>query len=123
MEKQAEAPARREKTVFAKKPLWDEQLVPLVLDAARDAWRQVQLLTVRVHLKAGFADPAQTGRMFGYMSALRGALYPVHAVDLSMEPLFDRVATEWDAALGLRIRHPSLLLPSGLRIAWRIARS
>ena len=103
--------------------LLDKKTIPLLLDFARAAWHQTRLRSARVQVRAGFADPAQTGLVFGYVSALRGILSPWNSIAIGMEPLFDRVALEWEAALGIRILHPSFLLPSCLRLAWRLARA
>ncbi|MDD1677271.1 MAG: DUF2953 domain-containing protein, partial [Methanomicrobiales archaeon] len=92
--------------------------LPLFLDLARAAWRQTRLRSVSVRVRAGFADPAQTGLVFGYVQALRGIASPWEVIAIEMEPLFDRVALEWEAVLGIRIRHPAFLFPSGFRLAW-----
>jgi len=55
---------------------------------------------LKLHAAAGFADPADTGRMYGYFIAAKNALAPrSKAVIMEMEPVFTEQRMEADIEL------------------------
>jgi hypothetical protein len=68
----------------------------------------------------GFADPARTGSVFGYLQALR-AVVP-RRLRLDLRPDFERPGVRGEATLLLHLYLGSLLfvvLRFGLQVGWR----
>ncbi|RXE56869.1 hypothetical protein ABH15_01565 [Methanoculleus taiwanensis] len=60
----------------------------------------------------GLASPAATGRIYGYMTALRYALWPMERIDLIMHPVFGDEILEGKADVKVHIKRPLLILLS-----------
>ncbi|MDN7024795.1 DUF2953 domain-containing protein [Methanoculleus sp. FWC-SCC1] len=60
----------------------------------------------------GLASPAATGRIYGYMTALRYALWPVERIDLVMHPVFGDEILEGKVDVQVNIERPlTILIP------------
>lgn len=60
----------------------------------------------------GLASPAATGRIYGYMTALRYALWPAERIDLIMHPVFGDEILEGCLDVKVHIERPLLILLS-----------
>lgn len=106
-----------------KKP--EERKPPLpvreYLSAASDLWPHIQkvlaafirslsLETLQGDVTLGLENPADTGVVYGYCTAVRYALWPAEAVDFVMTPVFDHEVFEGTLTLRMQIRHPLLVI-------------
>jgi hypothetical protein len=60
-------------------------------------------------VRLGCSSAPLTGMIYGYFQAVRGILFPVSGVSLSMTPDFDRTVLEGKGEILLEIRYPFLL--------------
>ena len=60
-------------------------------------------------VRLGCSSAPVTGMIYGYFQAVRGILFPVSGVSLSMTPDFDRTVLEGKGEILLEIRYPLLL--------------
>lgn len=91
------------------------------LSAAVDLWphlrkvvaatlRSLYLETLRGDVTLGLENPADTGVVYGYCTALRYALWPAEAVDFVMTPVFDHEVFEGSFTLRMQVRRPLLII-------------
>ena len=113
----AAAPPPEEKKEERKPPL----PVKEYLSAAVDLWphlrkvvaatlRSLYLETLRGDITLGLENPADTGMIYGYCTALRYALWPAEAVDFVMTPVFDHEVFEGTFTLRMQVRRPLLII-------------
>ena len=58
---------------------------------------------LRLHAKAGAGDPAETGKMYGWYTALNdGCFRRQNNIDVRLEPQFSGDVFEFDGSIGLR---------------------
>lgn len=111
-EKPEEAPEERPRPgigeyVSAGTDLWP--YIHRVLDAFL---RSLSLERCIGEVTLGLASPAATGRIYGYMTALRYALWPVEQVDLIMHPVFGDEILEGKVDVQVNIERPlTILMP------------
>lgn len=120
---------RKKKTPKAKKkrlammPRHAMVRVPRVIAAAprllAGLLRPIYLERLTVDADIGLADPADTGQLFGLLSAVNYSRPPTSAVSLLVRPDFARpcVSGELDAELSFI---PLAFIPPGVRFAWRV---
>ncbi len=91
------------------------------INAAVDLWphakkiiatalRSLYLELLRGDVTLGLDNPADTGMIYGYCTALRYALWPVEAIDFVMTPVFDRRVFEGSFTLRMQVRRPLLII-------------
>lgn len=91
------------------------------ISAAVDLWPHIQtvivafirsltLETLRGDITLGLENPADTGVIYGYCTAVRYALWPAEAVDFVMTPVFDREVFEGTFSLRMQVCHPLLII-------------
>ena len=91
------------------------------INAATDLWphirkiiavtyRSLYLEMLRGDVTLGLDNPADTGMIYGYCTALRYALWPAEAIDLVMTPVFDRRIFEGSLTLRMQVRRPLLII-------------
>lgn len=113
----AAPPPEKEKKEERKPPL----PVREYLNAAVDLWphlrkviaaafRSLYLETLRGDVTLGLENPADTGMIYGYCTALRYALWPAEAVDFVMTPIFDHEVFEGSFTLRMQVRRPLLII-------------
>ena len=74
------------------------------------AFRSLYLETLRGDVTLGLENPADTGMVYGYCTALRYALWPAEAVDFVMTPVFDHEVFEGSFTLRMQVRRPLLII-------------
>jgi len=91
------------------------------INAAVDLWpharkiiatalRSLYLDMLRGDVTLGLDNPADTGMIYGYCTALRYALWPAEAIDFVMTPVFDRRVFEGSLTLRMQVRRPLLII-------------
>ncbi|MDH3262491.1 MAG: DUF2953 domain-containing protein [Paracoccaceae bacterium] len=86
-----------------------------------ELFAQIRFDHLHVEAEYGLGDPADTGQLFGWLTALaQVACRP--GVSLALRPDFGRavLAGEFDAAVRIT---PATLLPPALRFAWALRRA
>ena len=81
--------------------------------------RPIHLQRLAIDVDIGLADPADTGQLCGMFAAAEHALPRPAGVSIIVRPDFSgsRISGEADAALSFI---PLLLIPPGVRFAWRV---
>jgi hypothetical protein len=81
--------------------------------------RPVHFERLAIDADIGLADPADTGQLYGMLAAAEHALPRPARVSIIVRPDFSgsRISGEADAALSFI---PLLLIPPGVRFAWRV---
>jgi len=74
------------------------------------AFRSLYLETLHGDVTLGLENPADTGMIYGYCTALRYALWPAEAVDFVMTPVFDHEVFEGTFTLRMQVRRPLLII-------------
>ncbi len=74
------------------------------------AFRSLYLEVLRGDVTLGLDNPADTGMIYGYCTALRYALWPAEAIDFVMTPVFDRRVFEGSFTLRMQVRRPLLII-------------
>ena len=101
-------PAAWRRKVRAKgRPRWRPTALPS-LRTLRDLVALVQIDRLDLDIRFGTGDPAETGRLFGYLSALVFAL-PPHGGTVRLHPDFGLDGVRGRAAAELQIRPLSVL--------------
>jgi len=91
------------------------------INAAVDLWphakkiiatalRSLYLEMLRGDVTLGLDNPADTGMIYGYCTALRYALWPAEAIDFIVTPVFDRRVFEGSFTLRMQVRRPLLII-------------
>ncbi len=91
------------------------------LRIGRDLWPDIRrildavLQSIRLErcvgeITLGLASPADTGRLYGYATALRYALWPAERIDLILHPVFCEEVLEGKLDLRVAIRHPLTII-------------
>lgn len=75
-----------------------------VLDQVVIILRQIGFDYLKVNAKIGLGDPYDTGIVYGYASALRGALSGLKRIDINVLPVFDTEMFEIDVEAGFIMR-------------------
>ena len=98
------------------------QIVPLGSDMirfVRAILRHVSIRKVEGAFTVGLQNPADTGVVFGFFSAIRPLLFPCDRISLSMTPVFDREILEGHGMADLRISEPLFIPVLILRLAMK----
>lgn len=67
---------------------------------------------LQVHAKAGFEDPAETGKIYGYFAALHSVVFNIRKnIDVRLEPQFMRNVFEVEGSVGLKTSIAAILMP------------
>ncbi len=85
--------------------LWPD--IRRVLDAVL---RSLRLERCVGEITLGLASPADTGKIYGYATALRYALWPAERIDLILHPAFCEEVLEGKLDLQIAVRHPLMIL-------------
>jgi hypothetical protein len=86
------------------------ELWPHLQKVVAAAFRSLYLETLRGDITLGLENPADTGMVYGYCTALRYALWPAEAVDFVMTPVFDHEVFEGTFTLRMQVRRPLLII-------------
>lgn len=93
--------------------------------------KAIDIHKLKMSLKFGFDDPADTGMVLGYLYALRGYLeYQYESVRLYAEPNFVEMMLDFNVIGDIKFRIVNLILPvlkfifnrNVLRVSWAIIR-
>lgn len=113
----AAAPPPEEKKEERKPPLPVKEYLSAAVDlwphlrkVVAAAFRSLYLETLRGDITLGLENPADTGMIYGYCTALRYALWPAEAVDFVMTPVFDHEVFEGTFTLRMQVRRPLLII-------------
>ncbi len=68
-----------------------------------DLWRAIDKRGLRLYLRIGLDDPADTGQLWALLGPLSGLLYAQHEAELCIEPEFLQACLEFDAEGELRL--------------------
>jgi hypothetical protein len=93
-------------------------ILPLIPDIMRILRATIRLRRCDCRLTFGLASPAATGCLYGWLCAIKGALYCFPRLNFTLRPVFDRQVLDVRASLVFRLRYP---LITGIRI-YRIVR-
>ena len=76
---------------------------------AGDLWRLIQKQDVRMRMRLGLGDPADTGQLWALLGPVSGVLHARRDADIRVEPDFNEAVFEADASGRIRIVPASLL--------------
>jgi hypothetical protein len=79
----------------------------------------VSIRKVEGAFTVGLQNPADTGVVFGFFSAIRPLLFPCDRISLSMTPVFDREILEGQIMADFRISQPLFIPVLMLRLAMK----
>jgi hypothetical protein len=82
------------------------------------ALRRIRIERLAVEADLGLGDPADTGRLFGYLMPLQHALH-LPRTHIDLRPDFARLRCDGSAEAVLRLIPLALLIPA-LGLAWRV---
>ena len=68
-----------------------------------DLWRAIQKRDLRLCLRIGLGDPAETGRLWAIVGPIAGMLAAAREMSISIEPEFDDATFELDTSGHLRL--------------------
>lgn len=103
----------------------DPFIVRRVIRFTRDIWLALKRENLRMELRIGLDDPADTGRLWGLMGPIAGALQDLQTQNskISIEPVFNDAVLDFDLSGSIRFYPLQLLfLMSGLFLSlvlWR----
>ena len=91
--------------------------------------RAIEVHYLKVSLKVGFEDPADTGIVFGFLWSVAAPFNVLDSADITIESSFEDEVFEGDASCSFRIRPIIALLPifrfifsvPTLKMAWTLA--
>lgn len=98
------------------------QILPLVSDMIRfmrAILRHLSIRKIEGDFTVGLQNPADTGVVFGFFSAVRPLLFPCNRISLSMTPVFDREILEGQIMADFRISQPLFIPVLMLRLAMK----
>jgi hypothetical protein len=98
------------------------QILPLGSDMIRFMRAMLRHLSIRKiegAFTVGLQNPADTGVVFGFFSAVRPLLFPCNRISLSMTPVFDREILEGQIMADFRISQPLFIPVLMLRLAMK----
>ncbi|NNF73405.1 MAG: DUF2953 domain-containing protein, partial [Rhodobacteraceae bacterium] len=78
----------------------------------------LRLDTLKLDLRFGSGDPAETGEVYGMLKAIEYGLAGASRVEVLIEPVFDRAVFAGRAALDVTLT-PARLIPPIARFGWR----
>jgi len=78
--------------------------------------RLLRLTSLRCDMRIGFGDAVLTGRVYGYIQALKGALTPIETFRLDITPEFAETVLEGETSLSIAVEKPLLFIPPAIRI-------
>jgi hypothetical protein len=98
------------------------QILPLGPDLIRfmrAILRHLSIRKIEGAFTVGLQNPADTGVVFGFFSAIRPLLFPCDRISLSMKPVFDREILECHGMADFRISQPLFIPVLLLRLAMK----
>jgi hypothetical protein len=98
------------------------QILPLGSDMirfVRAILRHSSIRKIEGAFTVGLQNPADTGMVFGFFSAVRPLLFPCTRISLSMTPVFDREILEGQVRADFRISQPLFIPVLMLRLAMK----
>lgn len=97
---------RRHKTKRKTHPLAAWRLRPFrqrIIRFAQDLWRAIHKRNLRVQLRIGLDDPADTGHLWAFMGPLSACASISQAVDIDIQPDFNESTLELNSSGQVRI--------------------
>jgi hypothetical protein len=98
------------------------QILPLGSDMIRfmkAILRHLSIRKIEGAFTVGLQNPADTGVVFGFFSAIRPLLFPCNRISLSITPVFDREILEGHIMADFRISQPLFIPVLMLRLAMK----
>lgn len=98
------------------------RIIPLGSDMIRfmrAILRHLSIREIEGDFTIGLQNPADTGVIFGFFSAIRALLFPCNRISLSMTPVFDREILEGQILADFRISEPLFIPVLMLRLAMK----
>ena len=83
-----------------------------------DLFRTIHLEFLTVDGEIGLDDPADTGRLYGWLTPMQFAASPPPNIDVSLRPNFEHPGLSGEAEAALHLT-AAALLPPAVRFAWR----
>lgn len=87
--------------VFA--AVWQKGFRQRVIRYIGDLWRAVQKRDVRLHVRLGLGDPADTGQLWAVLGPISGLLANVPDASIRLEPEFQDATVELDSSGFIRL--------------------
>ena len=110
----------RERTARARRPrsaqsgvlkaLGQREFRDRILRFASDLWHAVHKRDVRLRLRVGLGDPADTGQLWGFLGPMAGLLGSVREIAIVLEPEFEDEVLEFDGDGCVRVVPLRLIL-------------
>jgi hypothetical protein len=111
--------------------LRSEGFWPRLLRFASDILNVVQVRILRLRVRLGLEDPADTGQLWAFVGPLTAILAEARGTDIGIEPDFERAFLSMDGSAELRVIPiralvvviPFIGSPATLRAAWAVIAS
>lgn len=108
------------------KLIWNKSFRRRIIKYVSDMWHAIQKKNIRLHMRLGLGDPAETGQLWAILGPVLGVLVNTQEASLEVEPEFIDVVFELEGSGSIRIIPLQLLyLTSAMLLSptvWQVIR-
>ncbi len=123
-EKKPKERPKIEKVQIVKRPIVKSmrllyEAMPHFIDFIKTLVKRTSIRKVQCDAQLGLSDPANTGILFGYFTALKSVLRPIERLRIRLTPVFDKQTLEGGFNIILRIKYPIRIIVAAIGLFFK----
>jgi len=95
------------------------EVMPHFINFIKTLVKHTSIRDVQCDARFGLSDPANTGILFGYFTALKSVLQPIERLRISLTPVFDKQTLEGRFSIILRIKYPIRIIAAAIGLFFK----
>jgi len=90
------------------------EAMPHFINFIKTLFKRISIRKVQCDAQLGLSDSANTGILFGYLTALKSMLRPIKRLRIRLTPVFDKQTLEGNFNIILRINYPIRIIAAAI---------
>jgi len=95
------------------------EAIPHFINFIKTLFKLISIRKVQCDAQLGLSDPANTGILFGYLTALKSVLRPIERLRIRLTPVFDKQTLEGGFNIILRINYPIRIIAAAIGLFFK----
>ena len=95
------------------------EAMPHFINFIKTLVKRTSIRKVQCDAQLGLSDPANTGILFGYFTALKSVLRPIERLRIRLTPVFDKQTLEGGFNIILRINYPIRIIAAAIGLFFK----
>ncbi len=118
-EKKPKERPKNEKGQIVKFMRFPYKAIPHFINFIKTLFKRISIRMVQCDVQLGLSDPANTGILFGYLTALKSMLRPIERLRIHLTPVFNKQTLEGGFNIILRINYPIRIIAAAIGLFFK----